>query len=211
MPMAWQSQSSDRPPSAPSNSVAWAALFFSLLAFAMSGFVLFKTYGTGELTAKLKENLQLLKEETSKAITSAKKAGEAKLSGSKEKDKPATDVEKSGGEVRWDKIRERIENLRDMIRNGDDRAAPYLDALKKDLSLLRDYSAEKGSALLDKTMTKLQEVREKLREDTAGALQRLRELSDDLAPKAKSLIGRDRGEKSGGEIRESDESASSKE
>lgn len=131
----------------------------------MSGFVLLQMYDDGRLL----KNFKLLTGETTKVIDSARK----------------NIREKKADGLEWDKIRERVDRIESMARSKDSRAGYYIDVLKTDLEMLRDYTSEKGGDALAKTVQKLDAAREKLSENLPAAADKLHELSKELAPKAK--------------------------
>jgi len=197
--MAWHSQQNDRPPES-AHAVAWASLFFSLLACGMAGVALLRGHDTGEMGRKIKENFKQVEDKASKLLKKGngeKSAGGEKktVSGAKE---PTPTGTKGADEplVDKEKIRQKVDELRNMVDKGDDRAGDFLESIKRDLGLLRDYTAEKGGPALQRTAEKLREVGEKLKEDSSGAAQKLKELSEDLAPKVKSMMGKDEEGKS---------------
>lgn len=191
--MAWQSQPPDPPQQYQGRSpntgrgIAWLAIFLSLAAICISTFVFLSTYDDGKLGeklrergSKLKENIQVLKDETANALKSRKEAEPAGEGAKASADaKPA---DSAAGDVRWDKIQERIQNLRKMVSEGDDRADSYLDKLRDDLAALREYSTTKGREALDKAGSELQSIRGSLKENAAEAGKRLKSLSEEIAP-----------------------------
>ncbi len=185
--MSWHSShgsGDDRPPES-AHSVAWAALFFSLVACAMSGYVFMKTSGVSDSMKKLKENIKLVGEEAGKVIKSATddstKSGET-TSEKKEGEtaKPSADAKEG---VNWTKIQDKLKNLRTLLSQGDDRASSYLDSIKKELATLKEYAGEKGAETITKTIMKLDDTRDKMKSDTIGAAERVKELSESLDTK----------------------------
>lgn len=188
--MAWQTQQNDqrpeRPPETP-YAIAWAALLFSLIACAMSGYVLMKNVDLGEMGGKLKENLKLIESETQKVLNKPEGgAEEESASDSLKHDDAAAGAGQDG--VKWDRLQERVGDIQQMAKEGDSRAGMYIESLKRDLGTLRDYTSEKGSATLDKMMTGLQEARDKLAEDSVAAADKLKKLKDDMEPQVKSAM-----------------------
>lgn len=152
----------------PSQGMARAALFFSLLACGISTAVLFLTYKDG----KLVKNAKLLSDETSKMLTEAKKKfGEA-----------------DEGGLKWDRVKERLDRIETMIKGKDERAAYYIDVLEKDLSTMREMTSEKTSGAVGKTVEGLRDARERLGTNTAEAATRIKKLSQELAPKVRSAL-----------------------
>lgn len=118
------------------------------------------------------QNVRVLGEETRKVIDSRRASRERK----------------DGASLRWDKVGDRVDRIKTMVEDGDERAGYYIDVLKKDLSLLRDYSTEKGSKMLDSVMTGLSEARERVEDDTGAAVERLREIKKEIKPRIDSVV-----------------------
>jgi hypothetical protein len=148
-------------------AAAYWALIFSFAAFLMSGFVLFQTYDDGRLV----KNFKVLTGETSKVFDSARKRIQ-------EKDRDG---------LQWDKIKDRIDRIETMIQSEDGRAAYYIDVLKSDLNMLRDYTTEKGAQALKTTTEALESARSRLGEDAEGAASKLRDLSKEIEPRIRAL------------------------
>jgi hypothetical protein len=157
------------PAPGPSNSVAWAALFLSFVALVLSGFVMFVTYRDGRLV----ENLKVLRDETSKIVESAK----GRIGG-----------EEKGEAIRWDLLRERVDRIETMVQGGDDRASYYADTLKKDLSTMKDLTTDKSASALSKAVEDLEEARGRMESDRQEASRILRRLSENMAPRVRSLL-----------------------
>ena len=129
----------------------------------MSGYVLFQTYDDGRLVGNTKEILGDLKTALDKSTENIR--------------------ERRGDAPRWDlgKIRDRVKSLEARVRTGDTRARYYIDVLVSDMERMKEFSTEKGSAAVDKTLKGLKIARKRLAEDADGAADRLRRLSRNLA------------------------------
>lgn len=98
-------------------------------------------------------------------------------------DEPVTSAREetgSTGGLKLDRIKERVDEIEQKVRNDDGSAAEYIDALKEDLAKLKDYTTGKGGPLLDQIGAALSDARERLAKDSSEAARRLHDLSDDL-------------------------------
>ena len=160
------------------NGVAWAALFFALIAFSISGFLLFDKYKDRYQDSEWRENLKSAGEDTSKLFGRLKKR---------------FDERGNSGDGSWDssKVKRRIERIEEMIRDKDDRASIYLDVLTDDLEVARDYMSEKSSKAVGRTLEALNDVRDRLKTDSAEAFQRLKKLKNELEPNVREMFNQD--------------------
>lgn len=148
-------------------AIAWTALFFSLLAFGMSGYLLFQSYDDGRLV----ENFKILTTETSNVFDSARKRLQ----------------ERNVDGLQWDKIQARVDRIEAMIRSKDTRAGYYIDVLKTDLDLLREYTNEKGAEALKSAGEALESAQARLTDDEEGAAAMLHDLREELEPRVRAL------------------------
>ena len=145
------------------------ALFLSVVACAMSGYVFFQDFESDGIV----DSIRNFRDETKQAFADVR----SRLG------------DKSPESLRWDRVRERVDRVEGMVRSGDERADYYLEVLSTDLSLLRDYATEKSAETLGDVMGKIGEIRAKLTEDRPDAVRRLRALSESLAARVKSVTG----------------------
>jgi len=106
-------------------------------------------------------------------------------SGAGKPDASAGEGTGSSGGLKLDRIKERVDEIEQKIRNNDGSAGDYIDALKEDLAKLKDYTTGKGGPLLDQIGDTLSDARERLAKDSSEAARRLHDLSDDLLRRSK--------------------------
>lgn len=98
--------------------------------------------------------------------------------------KPAIDkinAEKPpGADVQWSRLRDRVEELRDRITTGDQGALYYLDNLKRDMELMRDYTTDQSSKWFEEATTTLAQARQDLQKNGPAAADRIKKLADQL-------------------------------
>ena len=148
-------------PPGQSRAVAWTALFFSLVACSLSGIVFFQSYDDG----RLMDNLSVVGAEARKVY----EAGRGRFRSEDE------------GVMRWDKVRDGIDRIEEMVRNDDERATYHIDLLKERLAVMRDYTSKKTSSALADTMDRLDQVQVRLGKDSAEAARRLKRLKDEIS------------------------------
>ena len=148
-------------------AVAWTALFFALVACGLSLFTLFVTYKEGRLI----ENAQTMTQDVRQALASMR-------------ERVKSESDDSDG-LNWERIKNRLQRIELMVRNGD-RSAPYhIDGLVEELKSVRNLTTENVSEWVDPAIEKLQAARDKVAENGPEAARRLRELSDDLKSRVK--------------------------
>ncbi len=154
-----------------------AAMFFSALSLAISLFLLFTAWEDG----KLLTNARLLWNDMKPAIDTLteRQAGTA-----------------AGEGLSWERLRERLERIELLADNQDVRAEDYLDNLREDLDLLREYSKERSAAFIGEMEAGLERARQELDQNRPAAVATLRALSERMrkaeepGPKAESAAGK---------------------
>ena len=101
------------------------------------------------------------------------------------------------GVMRWDKIRDGIDRIEEMVRNDDERATYHIDLLKERLAVMRDYTSKKTSSALADTMDRLDQVQVRLGKDSAEAARRLKRLKDEISRGAEFISEPDDEEEDG--------------
>jgi hypothetical protein len=162
------------PPDQPSTTraVAWTAMFFSALSLLISVFLLFTCWDNGRLINNFRELWQDVK--------------------------PAIDKfsEKNGVEVKWDRVRERVESIQEQITQGDKSAKFSIDSLRRDLDLMKDYTTERSSKWFAEMNESLAKARAEAEKNGPAAAARLKTLADQIktraaAEKAKPALPKD--------------------
>lgn len=179
-------------------------MFFSLIALAASGFVFLQTYDDGRLGRKLKENVGLARKEIDKAIESrgdhAGKSGSGKAVSDREADsaadKSGTDADPKssdkadaaaadGGSIfNLDRVRGRVDEVRELAAKSAPEARRRLDSLREELLTIRDYGTKKRDAVLEKSISAIEDAKGYLDMDKDEAKAKLKALSEDLAKQA---------------------------
>lgn len=165
---AKESQAEPRRDSA--RAVAWGAMFFAFLSFLVSITTFALTYKDGVMI----KNFGVLSRDAIESWDKVRtRIGEAR---------DAEKLEQLKGEQteRIDRLKARIERLAQMAGDGDARAPYYLENLKADLGMLREYSSEKSSEALGSMTESLEKIRGELAENGPAAASRLRELGGSL-------------------------------
>lgn len=198
--MSWRPQQPEPPPPPPRESphaVAWAALFFSLVACALAGFSFLSSYKGGEYGERLKEGVAVFQGEARKWID----RGEVKLSEKSAEAKTGSGESAGAGDaeagkseaaaaIPWDRIREKVSEARDLIATGDDEARRYLDELNEEISRLRRAAGEAKDGALDSAAKAVEDARRTFDDGTSRTADKLKELQLDLAPKVRAMLDR---------------------
>jgi len=137
-------------------AVAWAAMFFAVLALIISVVNLLLTW------PKLMQNTKVLVKEIEDRWESRPR-----------------DQDPAHSRLR-DSLDGRLERIEKLIQSGDRRALPSLDVLKEDLQALRDKTAEKSSKWLSQAIDTVGAARDQLTEHGPAAAAKIRELANEL-------------------------------
>lgn len=129
-------------------------MFFAVLSLGISIFLLFTVYDNG----RMMKNAQDLFKDV----------------------KPALDrlSEKTGSDLKWDRIGARVQEIQTRIAAGDKSAGLSLDGLRRDLETMRDFTSERSGEWIEQVSQTLAKAREEMERNGPAAADRLRELAD---------------------------------
>lgn len=116
--------------------------------------------------------------------------------------KPAIDrmAEKNGSDLKWDRVRERVEEIEQRVSQGDKSAKFSIDSLRRDLDLMKDYTTDRSSKWFAEMNDSLARARAEMEKNGPTAAARLRQLADQIKArgategKAKPSLPKDNNE-----------------
>lgn len=86
----------------------------------------------------------------------------------------------AGSDVQWSRLQDRIEELQGRVARGDKGALYYLDNLKRDMELMRDYTTDRSARWFEDATRTLAQAREELQRNGPAAAARLKKLAEDV-------------------------------
>lgn len=131
-------------------------MFFAVLSLGISVFLLFTVYDNGRMMNNARDLFKDVK--------------------------PAIDrlSEKTGSDLKWDRLRERVQEIQARIAKGDKSAGLSLDGLRRDLDTMRDYTSDRSAEWIQQVGKTLGKAREEVERNGPAAAARLRELADQI-------------------------------
>lgn len=155
-------------------------MFFSFLAFVISVATFVLVYDDGRVV----RNFGQLSGETQQLLESVRHRMDW------ERDQRNATNFREEMTARGTAIREKLSRIAVMAEDGDSRTQYYLENLKGDLEMMREYSSTQIGEKLRELTEGLESARDRLAEDGPDAARRLR----DLASKAEILLNTDEDE-----------------
>lgn len=131
-------------------------MFFAVCSLGISIFLLFTVYENGRMLNNAKDMWKNVQ--------------------------PAIDKlsEKNGSDLKWDRLRERVQEIQGRVSKGDKTAGSSLDGLKRDLETMREYTNTRSGEWIEEVSQKLGKAREELERNGPAAAAKLRELADQI-------------------------------
>lgn len=169
-----------------SSKIAWLALFFSFLAFLMSGATLLQTWDNGRFAQSTSDFMQGVKNNISSLKN--RNASSPPDSAPSAADEAPAASRRPDLATQWDRLREKLGRAEEMVRGRQDgQVRGYLESLKAEMDELAAQSSQNGGRWMEQARTKLKSIREQVATDGPAAARRLHELAGEIKTNIQTL------------------------